>query len=256
MSPFIETSAILENVPVSSDSHVLVLSSEKICKTVQPGQFVEVRCDPDHLVLKRPFSIFESTGETVSLYVKRVGKGSRWLQKARAGETVEIIGPLGNGYLGPFDGKSLLIGGGCGIASLKMLSRTIKENGGVVDAIFGFRIHAEVPEQVIAMFKLHVESLTVTLETSDFLKTETVVDRLREANIDDYERFFVCGPSGMMKALLRILPAKDTQVSLEMRMACGLGVCYGCSVSTIFGRKRVCHDGPVFSMEEVDWNDL
>ena len=96
MSPIIEKTVVLENIKASADSHILVLSSEKIGRLTQPGQFVEVSCDPDHLVLKRPFSVYEANEETLTLYVKRVGKGSQWLQQLRPGGSLEIIGPLGN----------------------------------------------------------------------------------------------------------------------------------------------------------------
>ncbi|HNR64259.1 MAG: dihydroorotate dehydrogenase electron transfer subunit [Thermotogae bacterium] len=256
MSPIIEKTVVLENIKASADSHILVLSSEKIGRLTQPGQFVEVSCDPDHLVLKRPFSVYEANEETLSLYVKRVGKGSQWLQQLRPGGSLEIIGPLGNGYRIIESGRCLLIGGGCGIASLKMLSREIEERGGSSDAIFGFKTAAEIPQTAIEAFQTHTGTMTVTVEMGLYPKTGTVVDRLKELTIGAYQHFYACGPIGMLKALVPFLQTLDTQVSLEMRMACGFGVCYGCSVKTVSGNKRVCCEGPVFSMQEVDWHDL
>jgi dihydroorotate dehydrogenase electron transfer subunit len=256
MNPFVEKATVLENILVSPDSHVVVFSSASIGKTAQPGQFVEVGCDPGRFVLKRPFSVFEATNETLSLYIKRVGEGTRWLQQLSIGETVDIIGPLGNGYRVPDHGRSLLIGGGCGLASLKTLSRKIRESGGYTDIILGFRTEAEIPDRIIDTFREHTATIILATESGTNTKTGTVVDCLREININEYGYFFCCGPIGMLKALLPLLNTRNTFVSLEMRMACGLGVCYGCSVRTVSGLKRVCQDGPVFPMKEVEWRDL
>jgi len=82
------------------------------------------------------------------------------------------------------------------------------------------------------------------------------MDRLAEIEFDRYGRYYCCGPTAMLRALVPLLSLKTTEVSLEAKMACGLGVCYGCTINTDRGGKRVCYDGPVFTMKEVEWNDL
>lgn len=251
-----ENCAVISNKSVSIDGNLITFSSEKIAHSALPGQFVEVSCSDGGMLLRRPFSVYDTTAESLSLFVKSVGRGTRWLGGLREGEKVNIIGPLGKGFSIDEGSRSLLIGGGCGVASLRLLSKAIVEAGGECDAIFGFRKREEIPETIVGDFSRTARRLTVTVDSGDYPVRGNVMDRLAEIEFDRYGRYYCCGPTAMLRALVPLLSFKATEVSLEAKMACGLGVCYGCTINTDRGGKRVCYDGPVFTMKEVEWNDL
>ncbi len=256
MSIVSEECLVLSNEPVSSDMHVLVFHSEKIARNIIPGQFVEVSCDPDRLLLKRPFSIYDSSRSTLSLLIKRAGKGSNWLNDIQVGKQVPMIGPLGRGFTVGHGRGNLLIGGGCGLASLQLLSKALHQKNEKVDALLGFKKDEDIPIQVIRTFSQTVSEMITTVESGSHPRIGTVIDQLQGLPIHRYDRFYCCGPIRMLKALVPFLSERSTEVSLEAKMACGLGVCYGCTISTVSGGKRVCSDGPVFDMKEVDWNAM
>ncbi len=251
-----ENCAVISNKSVSIDGNLITFSSEKIAHSALPGQFVEVSCSDGGMLLRRPFSVYDTTAESLSLFVKSVGRGTRWLGGLREGEKVNIIGPLGKGFSIDEGSRSLLIGGGCGVASLRLLSKAIVEAGGECDAIFGFRKREEIPETIVGDFSRTARRLTVTVDSGDYPVRGNVMDRLAEIEFDRYGRYYCCGPTAMLRALVPLLSLKTTEVSLEAKMACGLGVCYGCTINTDRGGKRVCYDGPIFTMKEVEWNDL
>jgi dihydroorotate dehydrogenase electron transfer subunit len=256
MSIVAEECLVLSNEPVSSDMHVLVFHSEKIARNIVPGQFVEVSCDPERLLLNRPFSIYDSSQSTLSLLIRRAGKGSNWLNDIQVGKQIKMIGPLGKGFSIGQGRGNLLIGGGCGLASLQLLSKALHQKNEKVDALFGFRKVEDIPIQVIRTFSQTASELITTVEYGSHPKTGNVIDQLQKIPIQLYDRFYCCGPISMLKALVPFLSERCTEVSLEAKMACGLGVCYGCTITTLSGGKRVCFDGPVFEMKEVDWNAM
>ena len=250
-----EKCVVLKNKRLSSDGYLIVLGSGEISRQTLPGQFVEIGCLGKDMILRRPFSVFDVSDNSISFFIKVIGKGSRWLSELPEGYVVDLIGPLGNGF-SLSSGKSLLIGGGCGIASLNLLAERLKQSGGKTDAIFGFSRPEEIPQEVISGFRRKADNVVVTVDSGDYSTLGNVVDRLGEVSLDNYENFYCCGPVRMLKALVPQLSARKTEVSLEARMACGIGVCYGCSINTVFSIKRVCIDGPVFRMEEVIWDEL
>ena len=251
-----ENCAVISNKMVSIDGNLITFYSEKIANSTLPGQFVEVSCSNGGMLLRRPFSVYDKNAKSLSLFVKSVGKGTRWLSGLREGERINIIGPLGKGFSIDKGSRSLLIGGGCGVASLRLLSKAIVEAGGECDAIFGFKKREEIPQTIVEDFSRTAGHLTITVDSGDYPVRGNVKDRLAEIELDRYGRYYCCGPTVMLKALVPLLSSRATEVSLEARMACGLGAGYGCPIITDRGGKRVCYDGPVFTMREVDWNDL
>jgi len=109
-----EKCEVIRNERVSSDGHVLVLNSRDISRQTLPGQFVEIGCYGEDMILRRPFSVFDVSSESLSLFIKIVGKGTKWLSELNSGSIVDLIGPLGNGFTLSSNTRSLLIGGGCG----------------------------------------------------------------------------------------------------------------------------------------------
>ncbi|PVD17877.1 hypothetical protein V512_013385 [Mesotoga sp. Brook.08.105.5.1] len=251
-----EKCEVIRNERVSSDGHVLVLNSRDISRQTLPGQFVEIGCYGEDMILRRPFSVFDVSSESLSLFIKIIGKGTKWLSELNSGSIVDLIGPLGNGFTVSSNTRSLLIGGGCGIASLNLLSRRLFYSDCNTDTIFGFSKPEEIPREIIEGFQKRANRVLVTVDKGPYPIIGNVVDTLKEIDLENYDRFYCCGPTRMLKALEPFLYKREVEVSLEAHMACGIGVCYGCTINTKHGSKRVCLDGPVFKMEEVEWNEM
>jgi len=222
----------------------------------QPGQFVMVRCG-DECVLPRPFSIHQVTDrEDLTLYfaVLENGKGTDWLSRRQVGDKVELTGPMGKGFsIEPTSHKLLLIAGGMGVASLYFLAEEAFKKGYSVTMMYGTATRNPYP----------VDHLTPGIKT--LISTEDgtagkkgLITEFIPEYIDWADQTFTCGPLPMYKKMAEMpeLKNKRVQVSLEVRMGCGRGVCYGCTVKTRSGLKQVCTDGPVFDLDDIIWDEL
>jgi dihydroorotate dehydrogenase electron transfer subunit len=210
----------------------------------EPAQFYMLRAwhlDPP---LARPMSVFERTEEQVSFLYKVRGKGTKLLSRLKPGDALSLLGPLGNGWQRS-DGRIALIGGGCGIAPLLHTAKVFGE----VDLYLGFQ---DRPFLVEAFEKLATR-VVITSESGRGGRMGVVIDDFDPAN---YEACYACGPHEMLKTLAQICNTAGVPliVSLEERMACGIGACLGCAVKTTNGVRSVCRDGPVFRAEEVVWD--
>ena len=145
--------------------------------------------------------------------------------------------------------KALLIGGGIGVAPLHQLCRDLRAAGKQVWAILGFNTASEL----ILRDELEALGATVHVATMDGSAgiRGLVTDALRQVR-PDFDYYYVCGPMPMMRALYPLLPEAG-EFSLEERMGCGTGLCFGCTIATIDGPKRICHDGPVFKKNMLPW---
>ncbi len=253
----------------TSGSWLMWLKCPEIGGEAVPGQFVMVRCGAES-VLPRPFSLHRvnDNGDIALLYaVWEDGKGTGWLSRRQAGEKIELFGPLGNGFsVSPDSGRLLLVAGGMGIAPLRFLADVAVRQKKSVTLLMGASSAEhllpdasppqELPTAGIPSFNIDI--VKVTEDGSAGFKglvTELIVNY-----IDRVDQVFACGPAGMyrtMAALSESFPKlKSAQVSLETRMACGLGTCYGCTIKTRRGLAQVCRDGPVFELEDIDWGAL
>jgi len=194
----------------------------------------------------------------MALLLTIVGKGTRWLSQRKAGESVDIFGPLGNGYTIYPDSKNLLlVAGGIGIAPLRFLAQQALNRGCSVTLLLGASTAAQLyPEQLLPT----EVKLIIAAEDGSAGKKGMITDLLPEYT-GWADQIFACGPMPMYRdmALRRKelkLEGKPIQISLEVRMGCGLGVCYGCTVKTKSGLKQVCKDGPVFNLEDILWDEL
>ena len=180
-----------------------------------------------------------------------MGKGTRWLAARTPGDRVDLIGPLGRGFVvAPTSRRLLLVGGGLGVAPLVMLADQAVARGLSVTLVMGGRTADDIfPGHLLPV---EVEYL-VTTEDGSLGHRGFVTEVLAEP-LDWADEVFACGPLGMLAALQR-LPRRSNaapiQASLEEHMGCAMGVCYGCVVETRRGRRRVCADGPVFDLDEV-----
>jgi dihydroorotate dehydrogenase electron transfer subunit len=215
-----------------------------------------VRCGKE-LILPRPFSIHQVNDDQIALFyaVWEDGKGTNWLSQRQIGEMVEIFGPLGNGFsILPTSRNLLLVAGGIGIAPLHFLAKEALKRGCSVTLLSGVHTAAQLyPE---SLFPPEIRLVTVT-EDGTKGKQGMVIDLLPDF-VDWADQVFACGPMPMYQEMknLPCLNGKDVQISLEARMGCGLGVCYGCTVKTKNGLKQVCKDGPVFDLDDILWDEL
>jgi dihydroorotate dehydrogenase electron transfer subunit len=250
-----------------SGSWIIWFNCPDIAREAQPGQFVMVRCG-EQCILPRPFSIHQIKNESdVALFFAawEDGKGTRWLSERKQGNIIEMLGPLGNGFsINPGSQNLLLIAGGIGIAPLFFLAMQARERGYSVRLLRGasgeFKTSGEknkpqhYPEE---LFPQGIELETIT--SSPYGKTGMVLELLSPKVVDWADQIFACGPTPMYRAMAaqkqQLLAAKSVQVSLEMRMGCGLGTCYGCTLRTKHGLKQVCKDGPVFELDDIFWDD-
>ena len=212
--------------------------------SAEPAQFYMLRAWQLDPLLARPMSVFELTEENISFLYGVCGRGTDRLSRLKPGDELSLFGPLGNGWERSSD-RVALIGGGCGIAPLLHTAKRF----GTVDIYLGFR---DRPFQ-IERFASVAARLVVTSETGDGARRGVVTDGFEPGL---YDTCYACGPHGMLATLAQTCRSVGVPlfVSLEERMACGIGACLGCTVKTTEGIRRVCRDGPVFRAEEVVWN--
>ena len=233
---------ITENTPLTKDVFQMGLTGD-VSAVAAPGQFINIKLDG--LFLRRPISVYDRDGDSVTIIYKAVGKGTEQLCRMAAGETLNVLTGLGNGYDTSLSGdRPLLLGGGVGVPPLYLLAKQLLAEGKQVSVVLGFNTKDEVfCEQE---FKDLGCGVTVTTVDGSYGVKGFVTDALPE----DYSYFYTCGPEPMLKAVYR---ATDTsgQFSFEERMGCGFGACMGCSCKTITGFKRICKEGPVLRKEEI-----
>ena len=257
-----ELVTLLSNEEVAPQLWLADFLAPRIASTVRPGQFVHVRIpDFDGHVLRRPFSVGAwSRGEgRISILYQTVGKGTRKLSEASADTVTNMIGPIGRGW-NPPQGikKALLVCGGVGVAPLMMLARELAATGTETICLLG----ATTADRLVGVNGLAAAGVDVRIATDDGTDGHHgFCTDLIEENAEGVDYIAVCGPGPMEVAAAReievlrgvLSPDVVCEVSMERRMACGVGACLSCVVETVAGRKRACVDGPVFEMSEVIW---
>jgi dihydroorotate dehydrogenase electron transfer subunit len=247
---------VVENTPLNSTNFYIKLKGPKPLPKLFPGQFVNIDIKGiNEVFLRRPFSIFEVdySGNTLSLIVKILGKGSKKLTTIKTGETCNIVYPLGNGFTIPkINERILLIGGGSGVAPMLYLSKVCGLAPNNVHLLLGARTnedHIDVTRYT-KYGNLHFATEDGSLGEKGFVTQHSVFQNLKL-----YDRIYACGPDAMMKAIAKEAKAANIfcEVSLENLMACGFGVCLCCIEPTKDGNKTVCKHGPVFNINDLKW---
>jgi len=251
------TARIVAKEEVSQDIFRITLFAPAVAREAQPGQFVHLYCgDHQSYILRRPFSVHRLVGgDAFDVLVRVVGEGTRWLAERRPKESVDLIGPLGRGF--DVDGqfsRALLVAGGMGIAPMVFLAGKIAENKVKVYTVMGAAGRA----QLLDFMDLKRLTRRIAVATDDGSQGHKgpVTDILsKEIEETGPERIFACGPAAMLRSVAGISRRHGVpcQVSLEARMACGVGACLGCAVQAKGAYVKVCSDGPVFSTDELGW---
>lgn len=238
---------IESNVCIALDTYRMVLSSDGPSGAGE-GEFVDIAIEG--LYLRRPISVCDYEGNSMTLVYKVVGEGSRRMSLMTSGQQLEILTGLGKGFdTAACRKKALLVAGGLGSAPLLRVAKELLAEGKEVTVILGYN-RAEDVVLVEDFRKSGIEPVVVTVDGSVGLKgfPTTAIEQLKP----EFDFFYCCGPMVMMKAVCNAIDAPG-EASLEERMGCGAGFCYGCSIQTTKGPRRVCKDGPVFRKEEIIW---
>ena len=236
---------IIENRPLTESVYEMRLAGDT-GEITAPGQFVNIKLDG--LYLRRPISVCDRTEGTLTLVYKVVGRGTEKMAKMVAGEKLDILSGLGNGYDLTVAGDSpLLLGGGVGVPPMYLLAKDLIAAGKKVSVILGFNTKSEVFYE--EEFRALGADVTVTTVDGSYGTKGFVTGPMAEI---DYTHFYTCGPEPMLKAVWKSAKTSG-QLSFEERMGCGFGACMGCSCKTLTGNKRICKEGPVMKKEEILW---
>lgn len=224
---------------------------------LRAGQFLHIQCGEGHL-LRRPISVClcmeDAPHDTARIVFEVRGEGTRWLAQRQVGDKLNVLGPLGNGFQITPEDRLLLVGGGIGVPPLLgQAAYTAKK----ATAVLGFRSADRA--MLVEDYQNYCKEVYLCSDDGSMGRHGFVDAQLRDIleKDKDFTVILVCGPKPMLKNVAKVAAEYGVpcQVSLEERMACGVGACLGCAVQMADGTmKHVCKDGPVFDAKEVDWN--
>jgi len=289
-APMLEQTVQIVSNERDTDSYFrLVLRAPQIARLIQPGQFAHVRVLPlKDALLRRPFSVFQVSGDTFSILYKTVGKGTEALARLRSGEELSVIAPLGHGFTVPKRGGEtpLLVAGGYGMAAMYLLAQRSPQKGIVfvggrkrIDILcekefeaLGWDVRVTTEDGSHGKKGLVTQSLLAELRRSrgNEARTKTKKSEIRNQKTEVNQslltsaptrrmKIYACGPTGMLKAVGKIagefnVPA---ELSMDEHMCCGVGVCLTCVIPVKTGGgweyQRTCTEGPVFDSRQVEW---
>ncbi|MDD2959237.1 MAG: dihydroorotate dehydrogenase electron transfer subunit [Lachnospiraceae bacterium] len=254
---FKETAKIVSQEKIGTGIFSMWLQTEQIAGTARPGQFISVYSRDKSRMLPRPISICETDRDKGRLRIvyRVAGKGTEEFSGYQAGEMLDILGPLGNGF--PLERmaegkKAFLIGGGIGIPPMVQLSKELK---GEKQMVLGYRDELFLTEDLKAN-----GSLFIATEDGSTGTRGNVLDCIREHQLTA-DVIYACGPTPMLRALKAYAEENGIEcwISLEEKMACGIGACLACvckskevDAHSKVHNKRICKEGPVFLSTEVE----
>lgn len=249
---------VMNHIQLAEDIYELTLAGDLVQEMGQPGQFVHVKVsDGIDPLLRRPISIanVDQEKQECKLIYRKEGLGTRVLSTKMADQTVDVLGPLGNGF--PVEEvkqgeTALLVGGGIGVPPLYELSKQLVAKGVKVVHVLGFQTKSAVfyEEEYNRLGETYIATVDGSFGTKGF-----VTDVITKYTLT-FDTLYTCGPTPMLKALEKSYPNQNVFISLEERMGCGIGACFACvchlqSDPEGTSYKKVCSDGPVFKVGEV-----
>ena len=246
---------IISNKKICGKYFHLVLDAKGLAPRLKPGQFIHIKVkDGFEPLFRRPFSVYRAKAQKVEVLYEPVGRGTRILSSRKAGEVVDVLGPLGKPFTLPGKGikQVVFIAGGIGVAPFLLLSDALKSHKAEKVLLYGGR--AKDHTFPMTEFKKNKVKVFIATEDGSVGVKGWVSELFSKVTIDpSATRIYTCGPKAMMAAVQKF--AADSGLkgegSMEEVMACGLGACLGCSIRTTKGYRTVCHDGPVFALDEL-----
>ena len=256
--PSLERARLIVNDRLAEGVGLAIFRAPRVASSVEPGQFVHLRiAEGTDFILRRPFSVHRASGDAIEILYQVLGRGTRELAGADRGAEMDLIGPLGTGWQVP-DGTAhaLVVAGGLGAAPMGMLVERLAGSGVAVTVAQG----APTAERLVAraLFETHARRVAIATDDGSAGHRGFVTALVEGLIADDRPGVvYACGPEPMQRIVATQAAAAGVpcQVSLERLMACGVGACLSCVVSTTDGRKRACVDGPVFDAATVLWDD-
>lgn len=257
---------ILANEQAAQDHYLLRCECPEIAERALPGQFIHVLIsDASALLLRRPFTIYSVEGDQITILYQRVGAGTDSLSHLGRGDSLHVMGPLGNNFsIPPNLDPAIIVGGGAGIASLMLHAAALRKLGtrtlGLVGSINAARLLSVADLEAIEV-ETHISTDDGSIGHHGFV-TEILTQILEQPQVYDLHNpvTYACGPYGMLCAVTKISRKfrVPMQLAMENRMGCAMGVCLGCvcKVRTPdggFEYQRVCTEGPVFDAEDIVW---
>lgn len=242
-------SKVLKNELIKNDIYKMRLEGEF---NALPGQFINIKLNSDKLLLRRPISVYDCTNEYLEVIYRVVGEGTKLLSEAKEGDMLDILGPLGSSYPLYNDKNILIIGGGIGVPPLHYLAK--KLNNKNITFVLGFRDKANI------ILKDELEKygrVIVTTDDGSYGFHGNVLNAVDEYKLD-FDVVYACGPTKMLEFIdKKYEKIKEGYISFEERMACGMGICYGCVCKPKKienGMLRVCKEGPVFKLGVISYD--
>lgn len=234
---------IVSNRPLTDSVWQMVLAGDTQYLTA-PGQFVNIAIEGCYL--RRPISVCDYDDQSITLIYKVVGRGTEIMSRMQAGEKLDVLTGLGNGFsLSAATERPLLVGGGVGVPPLYNLARKLKAAGKRVQVVLGFNRADEIfyADEFEALgVEVHIATVDGSVGVKGF-----VTDAMKAL---EFDYIYTCGPLPMLKAIYNASEC-DGEFSFEERMGCGFGACMGCSCQTTKGSKRICKEGPVLKRDEI-----
>lgn len=259
--PIQQICTVIEMTQLDTSTWWMTLEAGKLVEQygLTGGQFLHIRCGDDQL-LRRPISV-ASAGQhepedLAALIFEVRGEGTLWLSQRKVGDKLDVLGPLGNGFDMSREGHYLLVGGGIGVPPLIQPGRCLRWPR---TAVLGFRTKDKAFPAITSCFEENCEKTYLCTDDGTLGRHGFVDGQVREILEQDnsYTQILACGPKPMLKSVAAVAAqfGVPCQVSMEERMACGIGACLGCATQMKDGTMRhVCKDGPVFDAGEVDWD--
>lgn len=245
---------ILSNIKVGDSYYKMTLDAPYVAKHATPGQFVQVRCsDGFDPLLRRPFSIHRLVfNQGMEVLYEVIGRGTEILSRKKKGEYLDVLGPLGKGFTLPrTSSRVTIIAGGIGVAPLVFLAEALKKKNIKTAVLIG----AKTKSLVLCEKDFKKLGFETYITTDDGTRgSKGFVSKLFKPETGTMA--YACGPNPMLKCIAGVCKRKriDCEVSLEEKMACGIGACLGCSVKIKSGRNKLaCKDGPVFKAIDIVW---
>ncbi|RXI53563.1 dihydroorotate dehydrogenase electron transfer subunit [Clostridium tetani] len=234
-----------------------VIGNKEICENIfklsikgdfkgKPGQFYMLRSWEKEPLLSRSISIYSIDDNNLEFLYAVVGEGTKLLSELKKEDSIDLLGPLGNGFpIEDIKGKVAVVSGGIGIAPFYEVVKNLKECE--IDLYAGFRKRSYSMEN----FKKYVKNIYVATETEEKGQKGYITEILQ---VNKYDMVLCCGPEMMMKKVIKMCKEEEIPiyVSMEKHMACGVGACLGCICKTKSGNKRTCKEGPVFLGDELE----
>lgn len=252
-----ENVSIVSQEKLASDVFSMWIQTKDIAKNARAGQFISVYSKDGSRLLPRPISICEVEGDRLRIVYRTVGKGTKEFSEYGAGDTLDVMGPLGNGYT-KLNKKAILMGGGIGIPPMLELARELKNGGYDVsdaDIVLGYRDELFLNEELAQYGRV-----TIATEDGSAGTNGNVLDAIKAEGIKG-DVIYACGPTPMLRAIKTYAKENGIEcyLSLEEKMACGIGACLACVCKSKeiddhshVHNKRVCKEGPVFNAEDVE----